>query len=103
MQSVFHSSCAAVSIKKLDSTMKAEASWNTEYLFIAIAPRSTLAWSGSTSKDPIYGLNRTIQCTSAKLSCLKLNCFNIWTVYLCWTESFEMELGFFYIETVYLC
>ena len=28
--------------------------------FIAITPRSTLAWSGITWYRPIYGLNRTV-------------------------------------------
>ena len=32
---------------------------NAEYPFIAIAPRSTLAQSGSTWWGPFYGLNRT--------------------------------------------
>ena len=32
---------------------------NAEHPFIAIAPRSTLARSGSTWFGPIYGLNRT--------------------------------------------
>ena len=32
---------------------------NAEYPFIAIAPRSSLARSGSTWKGPIYGLNWT--------------------------------------------
>ena len=32
---------------------------NAEYPFIAIAPRSTLAQSGSTWYNPLYGLNRT--------------------------------------------
>ena len=44
---------------------------NAEYPVIAIAPRSTLARSGSTWKGPIYGSNRTKLCTYAKLNCLK--------------------------------
>ena len=43
-----------------------------EYHFIAIAPRSTLTWSGRTWEGPIYGSNRT--------------------VYFWWTELFEIEL-----------
>ena len=31
-----------------------------EYLFIAIAPRSTLAQSGNSWYGPIYGSNRTV-------------------------------------------
>ena len=48
---------------------------NVEYPFIAIAPRSTLARSGNTWLDPIYGLNKTKRCTYANLSCLKWNYF----------------------------
>ena len=33
---------------------------NAEYSFIAIAPRFTLAWSGSIWQGPIYGSNRTV-------------------------------------------
>ena len=31
-----------------EALSNAGALWNAEYLFIAIAPRFTLAWSGST-------------------------------------------------------
>ena len=44
---------------------------NAEYHFIAIAPRSTLAWSGSTWSGPIYGYNRTKLSTYAKLKVWK--------------------------------
>ena len=44
---------------------------NAEDPFIAIAPRSTLAQSGSTWSGPIYGSNRTKLCIYAKLNCLK--------------------------------
>ena len=36
---------------------------NAEYPFIAIAPRSTLTWRGSTWLGPKYGSNRTKLCT----------------------------------------
>ena len=32
-----------------------------EYPFIAITPRSTLIWRGSTWKSPIYGSNKTVR------------------------------------------
>ena len=51
---------------------------NAEYPFIAIAPRSIRAWSGSTWLGPIYALNRTKLRTYAKLNCLKWNCFWHW-------------------------
>ena len=38
----------------------AEALGNMKYPFIAIAPRSTLAQSGSIWLGPIYGSNRTV-------------------------------------------
>ena len=41
---------------------------NAEHPIIAIAPRSTLTWSGSTWSGPIYELNRTKQDTYAKLN-----------------------------------
>ena len=44
---------------------------NAEHLLIAIAPRSTLARSGSTWLGPIYGSNRTKLRTYAKLNYLK--------------------------------
>ena len=40
---------------------------NEEYFFIAITPSSTLTWSGSTWKGPIYESNKW----QAKLNCLK--------------------------------
>ena len=77
---------------------------NVEYPFIAIAPRSTLALTGSTWQGPIYGSNRTKPCTHAKLNCLKYNClyilkWTVWnrtvidieTVYSCKTELFEIQ------------
>ena len=45
-----------------------------QHLF-AIAPRFTLALSGSTWLSSIYGLNRSKLRTYAKLNCLKWNCF----------------------------
>ena len=42
-----------------------------EYSFIAIAPSSTMAWSGSTWYGPIYESNRTKLCTYAKVNYLK--------------------------------
>ena len=50
---------------------------NAKYPFIAIAPRSTRARSGSTWQGPIYGSNRTQLCTFAKLNCLKKSCFDM--------------------------
>ena len=50
---------------------------NVEHPFIAITPRSTLAWSGSTWEGPIYESNRTKQCNYTKLNCLKLTVFDI--------------------------
>ena len=47
---------------------------NAEHPFIAFAPRSTLAWNGSTWYAPIYGLNRTKLHIYAKLNCLNKNC-----------------------------
>ena len=44
---------------------------SAEYPFITIAPRWTLAQSGSTWEGPMYGLNRTKLCTYAKYNCLK--------------------------------
>ena len=44
---------------------------NSEYPDIAIAPRFTLSYFGSTRKGPIYGSNRTKLCTYDKLNCLK--------------------------------
>ena len=46
---------------------------NVEYPFITIAPRSTLARTGSTGKGPIYGFNSSKLYTQAKLNCLKWN------------------------------
>ena len=45
--------------------------WGTEYPFIAIAPRSTLARDGSTCSGPIYGSEITKLCTYTRLNCLK--------------------------------
>ena len=59
--------CPRYDIKQSDD----ELPGNEEYLFIAIAPRSTLAWSGSTWYGPIYGSNRTKLCNHVKLNCLK--------------------------------
>ena len=44
---------------------------NAECPFIAIAPRSSLARSGSTWEGFIYGSNSTKLCTCDKLNCLK--------------------------------
>ena len=44
---------------------------NAVHVFIAIAPRSILARSGSTWKSPIYRLNRTKLRTYAELNGLK--------------------------------
>ncbi len=46
----------------------------------------------SSLPGPIYGSNRTKQCTSAKLNCLKYDCFDIEIKYLVKTELFEIEL-----------
>ena len=48
-----------------------------EHPFIAIARRSTLAWSGSGRQGPINELSRTKLHTFAKLNLLKYNCFGI--------------------------
>ena len=55
----------------------ARALGNVEYPFIVIAPRSTLAWSGSTLFSATYGLDRTKLCAYAKLNCLKSNCLYV--------------------------
>ena len=55
-------------------SIDARALGNAEHLFIAIAPRSTLAQNGSIWKGPIYGLNRTKLRTCAKLNYLNQNC-----------------------------
>ena len=49
--------------------------------FTAIALRSTLAQNDSTLQSPIYGLNRTKLCIHSRQNCLKLNSFDILTVY----------------------
>ena len=53
---------------------------NVEYLFIAIAPRSTLAWSGSTWYGPIHGSDRTV----SHLNCVLMLNWIVWnrTVYM---------------------
>ena len=50
---------------------------NVEYPFIAIAPKPTLAWCGSTWYGPIYGSNGTKLCNYAKLNYLKFTVFFI--------------------------
>ena len=54
---------------------------NAEYPFIAVVPRSTLAWSVSTWKGPIYGSNRSVWYSN----CVQTND-------LCKIELFEIEL-----------
>ena len=51
---------------------------NVDHPFIAIAPRSTLAWNGSTWLGPICGLNRT--------NCILMLNWIVWirTVWLNW-------------------
>ena len=50
---------------------------NSQYLFVANAPRSTLTGDGSTWLGPIYMSNRTKCCNYAKLNCLKKYSFYI--------------------------
>ena len=62
---------------KLDISARAgsatsEALGNVEYPFIAITPRSTLTWSGSTWSGPIYRSNRTKQSDAEVPGILKL-------------------------------
>ena len=52
---------------------------NAEYPFNAVAPRSTLARSGSTWEDLIYGLNRTN-------SILMLN-WIVWVNWIAWKRN----------------
>ena len=58
---------------------------SAEYLFISIAFRSTLSWSGNASYGLIYGSNRTIR-KYAKVNSLKLTVFTfncMFKLYLC--------------------
>ena len=58
---------------------------NTEYPFIAIAPRSTLARRGSTWQGPIYGLNRNNGILMLNWISWNRNVFDNWTVLTFWT------------------
>ena len=50
--------------------------------FIAVAPRSTLA--GEVAPDRVQSIDQIeLNSNYAKLICLKINVFNIQTVYLC--------------------
>ena len=74
---------------------------NVEYLFIAITPWSTLAWSRGTWLSPIYGSNRTKLCSYAKLNCLKYNCFWHWNCVLTlnWIIWYRTVLTFNSLQT----
>ena len=49
-----------ISFSLLEGFSNAGVLGNVEYPFIAIAVKSTLAWSGSIWKGPIYWSNRTV-------------------------------------------
>ena len=55
---------------------------NVEYLFVVIAPRSTLARCGNTWWNPIYGWNRTKPRTYGILNTFKQDCFWHWNYVL---------------------
>ena len=71
---------------------------NVEYPLVAIVPWSTM----STNKCPWYDSNRVLSMGQTELNCaiiINWNAWN-WTVFVCQTELFQIELFFFYIETL---
>ena len=78
---------------------------NVEYPFAAIAPRSTLTWSGRTWLGPTYGSKSTNyvckQMTDIKLWLLYSNTWNYLTVWKNRSVSFKNDINKMCLKIIY--